>query len=92
MIVDIKTVNYPQLPLPGYRSMAVQVSKAVVRSAALMMTGGSPTVSKEERKRRSDICHKCDWYDRSRNRCRKCGCGIAGKTYLKVSKCPIGKW
>ena len=31
-------------------------------------------------------------FDAEQERCRKCGCWVSIKTYLKAEKCPIGKW
>jgi len=46
----------------------------------------------EERNYRYDICKSCEWFFTPTGTCKKCGCLMAVKTYLKNQSCPIGKW
>ena len=43
---------------------------------------------------RKNICNECEHRSQIMgiNVCEKCGCAIWGKTLIKASKCPIGKW
>jgi len=41
---------------------------------------------------RRDICAVCEFYDHTRNRCKKCGCMLRPKTAFIGAKCPINKW
>lgn len=47
-------------------------------------------VSKEEQKRRLDICKGCEFF--KHGTCEKCGCVTNFKTKLESENCPIGKW
>lgn len=51
---------------------------------------GCQLASKEERRRRIDICMGCEQF--LGGRCRKCGCCGKLKTAGKVWTCPLGKW
>ena len=41
---------------------------------------------------RLEICRKCEFYNQTTTRCKKCGCFMAAKTLMAGSACPIGKW
>jgi hypothetical protein len=45
-------------------------------------------------KNRRDICDTCEHLTLliGLKTCNKCGCSIWGKTLLRGSSCPIGKW
>jgi hypothetical protein len=45
-----------------------------------------------EANQRKSICNSCEFFNKSQERCTKCGCFMAVKVYLKASHCPIGKW
>ena len=49
-----------------------------------------PRSSKELLNERLSICQTCKFF--TGQRCLKCGCNMAIKTYLTASTCPIGKW
>ena len=49
-------------------------------------------ISKQRYKKRMLTCIKCDHYDESLNRCKKCGCFLILKAALKITKCPENKW
>ena len=46
----------------------------------------------EEADKRKAICDQCPFLNKNQDRCTKCGCYMAVKTYLRASNCPIGKW
>ena len=41
---------------------------------------------------RRNICSECEYLDKEKNRCKKCGCMLRAKTAFKGTSCPIGKW
>lgn len=43
-------------------------------------------------KERYDICKSCEYYMEKVLLCKVCYCFLPGKTRLKGSYCPIGKW
>ncbi len=67
-------------------------ASAAGRAVTAAVTGQPVRVSVEERDRRQAICHACDEFDPAENRCRRCGCSLAVKPWLKTEVCPIGKW
>jgi hypothetical protein len=51
-----------------------------------------PRSDKELIESRLEICNSCEWFKKSLQKCRKCGCFMSLKTTLKQATCPIGKW
>lgn len=47
-------------------------------------------VSKEEKRKRFDICKTCPEF--SMGICKQCGCVMGLKTMLQEAKCPLNKW
>ena len=41
---------------------------------------------------RMNICRGCEYYSKSNNRCRQCGCWLIHKVKFQTSTCPISKW
>lgn len=41
---------------------------------------------------RLNICLSCEHLFKPTENCKKCGCFVQAKTWLKQSKCPIKKW
>lgn len=48
--------------------------------------------SKEDTKKRIEICEKCEFFFRPTYSCKKCKCFLKLKTKVAKSKCPIDKW
>ena len=38
------------------------------------------------------ICNECPFFNKSLNKCKKCGCFMKLKSTLKQASCPVGKW
>jgi hypothetical protein len=72
--------------------MAKSLSKTTVDTVKLGMSGQRMSVSTDEANKRKAICEACPAYNKTQQRCTKCGCFIAVKAYLKASFCPLGKW
>lgn len=49
-------------------------------------------IDADSRKVRLDICLSCEHLFEPTKNCKKCGCFVHAKTWLKNSKCPIKKW
>jgi hypothetical protein len=81
-----KTKSLPpttQLVKNFTKAVASEV-KAVIRKA--------PPISQEERTRRLEICHSCEFFRAEDERCSKCGCFMKYKTAWRSQHCPVGKW
>jgi hypothetical protein len=52
----------------------------------------SPIASKELKQQRIKICNECPKLSKDKNKCMECGCYIAYKAAITISKCPIQKW
>lgn len=48
--------------------------------------------TKEIRDSRYDVCLGCEELFKPTRTCKKCGCFMALKTWLKDAQCPINKW
>jgi hypothetical protein len=48
--------------------------------------------TKEIRNERLDICKGCEHLFKPTRTCKKCGCFMAAKTWLKFAHCPEGHW
>jgi hypothetical protein len=77
---------------PSQLQMAKNLGTSIARNMQSVISGNGLRISDEEASRRLDICNSCEFFDQIQKRCRKCGCYMAVKTYLKAEKCPIGKW
>jgi len=56
------------------------------------LLSSSNYTDREKRDARLSICHGCDELIKITNTCKKCGCFMSLKTWLKGASCPIGKW
>lgn len=76
-------------PLPTQAKNAVAAAGRVISS----VVKGVPVKAPDEVvKMREDICQGCEFLDKVRNRCSKCGCWYKTKISLASERCPIGKW
>lgn len=82
----------PSVSYPSTAQMAKNVISQVKDSAIGVMRGRGLLASKEKAEARFAICRECEFLDKERGRCIKCGCFMAKKTGVEVAKCPIGKW
>jgi hypothetical protein len=51
-----------------------------------------PRSNRELIESRLKICNECEWFKKSLQKCRKCGCFMKLKTTLQEAKCPMEKW
>lgn len=76
-----------------YPSIATQAVTAA-RAAARFAASGFALTSDVEIRQRLAICHGCDHYDASQDRCFQCGCAISLKIKMASESCPLTppKW
>lgn len=86
-------VPAPATPsLPSMTEMARNISASLGRTVAAAVTGRQVKEGTEEQARRYAICRECPFFRASDERCSRCGCYLAVKTWLKAERCPVGKW
>jgi uncharacterized paraquat-inducible protein A len=78
--------------MPSIPAMAGNLTKSVINNAKSVISGNSLKTSPEEANRRLSICKGCEFFNSQQERCGKCGCYMAVKTYMKAERCPVGKW
>lgn len=82
----------PPESMPSVTEMVKGLSQSLVNNIKSVAAGNSLAVSEYEALARLNICKGCDFFNASQERCTKCGCKMAIKTYLKAESCPIKKW
>jgi hypothetical protein len=82
------------LEYPSLFQQAANAAHAVGSVVAAAVRGEPVTVPQEEQDRRLAICHTCEFWDAAQQRCSKCGCFGAWKTWLASQHCPLEppKW
>ncbi|NBO98659.1 MAG: hypothetical protein EBU90_00760 [Proteobacteria bacterium] len=89
-IQRLESSNKPSMPsLP---KMVTNAAQAVVRNVQSVAAGNDLRLSSDEANSRLSVCKGCEFFDKNQERCGKCGCFMALKTYLKAERCPVGKW
>jgi hypothetical protein len=68
----------------------VQQAWNLAGSLVDFIADGCRTVTKDQYRRRLEICDACEF--RLGNRCVKCGCRLALKARGRAFRCPLGKW
>lgn len=81
-----------QISMPSTGQMARNLGQSVVRNAVSLAQGNDLRLDPNEANKRLSICKKCEFFNNLSQRCSKCGCFLAVKTYLKAERCPVGKW
>lgn len=84
--------NSNKNPYPHTIDMAKNLGNSIIRNIKSVAAGNDLKLPEDEAKRRLSICDNCEFYNKQRSRCTKCGCYMAIKTYLKAERCPVGKW
>lgn len=87
-----KTLPKDQVSYPSTSQMVKNVAQSIVTNVKSVLNGNDLKLADNEAVSRLNICKSCSFFDLSQERCKKCGCKLAVKTYLKAEKCPIGKW
>jgi uncharacterized paraquat-inducible protein A len=84
--------NIKPYKMPTVTQMAKNIVETTVATVKTVANGNSPTVSEEDANKRKSICNGCEAFNKEQERCTKCGCHMAVKTYLRAATCPLGKW
>jgi hypothetical protein len=88
----IKTLQGSNKKYPSNFQMAKNLTSSIVENVKSVSQGNNLSISPEVVNQRRSICSSCEFYDKGQQRCFKCGCNMAIKTYLRASSCPLGKW
>jgi hypothetical protein len=83
-------IRPPQMP--SMSQMARNLAQSVGRNLKSVAAGNELRLTAEEANKRLSICKGCEFFNQLQQRCGKCGCFMAVKTYLRAERCPIGKW
>jgi hypothetical protein len=78
--------------MPSWGQMAKNLGQSIIKNAQSVASGNALKISSEEAESRLTVCRGCEFFNKEQERCGKCGCKMAVKTYLKAEKCPVGKW
>ena len=78
--------------MPSVGTMASNLAQSVVRNVQSVAAGNALRLDENAANQRLNICKGCEFFNQAQERCTKCGCFMAVKTYLKADKCPVGKW
>jgi hypothetical protein len=78
--------------MPSAGQMARNLGKSIFSNAVSVAQGNDLRLTPDEANRRLSICKNCEFFEALSQRCSKCGCFMAVKSYLKAEKCPVGKW
>lgn len=74
------------------RATALQKIRNASRSIANYAKGGFANVSNNVQEERMLICQSCEFFDKTKEICLKCGCYLSIKTRWASESCPEGKW
>jgi len=78
--------------MPSWGQMAKNLGQSIIKNTQSVVAGNALKISSEEAESRLAVCRGCEFFNKEQERCGKCGCKMAVKTYLKAEKCPVGKW
>jgi uncharacterized paraquat-inducible protein A len=84
------SMRQPSMPSPI--QMTKNLMQSLGRNVQSVAAGNNLRISSEDAQKRLSICSGCEFFQQAQQRCGKCGCYMAVKTYLKAERCPIGKW
>lgn len=77
---------------PSAMQMARNLGNSVINNAMSVVAGNSLRIDDSTAQNRLNTCKGCEFFNHVQERCGKCGCNMAVKTYLRAEKCPVGKW
>lgn len=80
---------------PKPAAMGANLVASAYKVAISYAKGNGVKVTPEEAEKRKQICLSCQFYDKARDRCTKCGCSLGkniGKVVFRALSCPVGKW
>jgi hypothetical protein len=68
-----------------------KTNKAISNTTELVLIE-TMKIDEETRNTRLDLCLSCEHLFTPTQNCKKCGCFVQAKTWLKDASCPIKKW
>ena len=77
---------------PSWLTQAQNLQELTSKILSDVVDGDDLFATDFEQQRRMDMCQVCEFYDKSKHRCTKCGCYMKYKVTFKSSECPIDKW
>jgi len=84
--------NDQEPEMPSLLEQAQNAAKAAGRFVQAGVSGNKLLVGDQEKERRLTICKGCEFFNKSRVRCAKCGCSLKIKLKLITEDCPDGRW
>ena len=81
-----------RLQMPSVGVQMQNAAGAVGRTLKAAVMGERVKAPEDVIKSRQDICAGCEFLDKEKNKCSKCGCYYKVKITLAQEKCPIDKW
>jgi hypothetical protein len=88
----IRSLESSNKKMPSSFQMAKNLGSDILKNVKSISQGNPINSDQSEIEKRKNICNSCEFFISDSQRCSKCGCNMAVKTYLKASVCPIGKW
>jgi uncharacterized paraquat-inducible protein A len=88
----IRSLESTKKAFPSIPKMVSNLGNDVVKTVQSVASGQPLKSDETEANHRRTICNSCEFFNKSQERCTKCGCFMAVKVYLKAANCPIGKW
>ena len=77
---------------PPKIQMAKNLGVSIKKNISTVLKGDKVAASNKEVKMREKTCLHCDWFEKKKLRCIKCGCIIPIKIRLEEESCPLNKW
>lgn len=90
--IPLTEVKREEPALPPATTMAKNLISSIGQVAKQAIQGKGVYNNEEIAQRRLGRCNKCEFFRKSDQRCSRCGCWMAVKTYLKAMECPLKYW
>jgi uncharacterized paraquat-inducible protein A len=84
--------NINNQAMPSPMQIAKNLAKTAVATVKSVAAGNPVNAPQDVIDNRKNICNSCTFFNKNQDRCTKCGCNMALKTYIKAASCPVGKW
>ena len=70
----------------------LMISIPIKKNISTLLKGNKVAASDKKVKMREKTCLHCDWFEKKKLRCIKCGCIVPIKIRLEEESCPLNKW
>jgi hypothetical protein len=77
---------------PPKIQMAKNLGGSIKKNISTLLKGDKVAASDKKVKMREKTCLHCDWFEKEKLRCIKCGCIVPIKIRLEEESCPLNKW